>query len=37
MKKCKVAFISIGILVSKLSLHFKLEITICFEFELEMR
>lgn len=37
MKKCEIAFISIGILLSTLSLHSKLEVTICFEFELEIR
>lgn len=37
MKKCEFTFISIGILLSRLSLYFKLEVTICFEFELEIR
>ena len=37
MKKCEFTFISIVILMSRLSLHFRLEVTICFEIELEIR
>lgn len=37
VKNCGVAFISTGILLSRISLYSKLEVTIWFEFELEIR